>query len=298
MHIEYFKYFYEVCSSKSISKVATNSHISQSALSQQIQRMEDSLGIKLLERSNKGVELTEAGHIVEKYSRSLYKTYDNMINDLDNINENTNTIKIDSHSTIATYALPCTLFKIKKEFPKHNYLLTSNLFEDVEQNLINDGCDVGIICDVPRDPDISYAKVGSDRIVVVASPGFDIKKDVSVKDLLDFPLIMLQDKCGIRRTINSYFNSMGNKFDNSNILFNLDSVETVKSSVIEGYGISFLPYLSIKKELYTKQLIEVKVDNFEMNYDIYLIYKHDKFMNPAVLEFIQYLKKTGEKSFC
>ena len=68
MHIECFAYFYKVAMAKSISKVASSSHISQSALSQQIQKLEESLDQKLLIRSNKGVELTEVGNIVLKYS--------------------------------------------------------------------------------------------------------------------------------------------------------------------------------------------------------------------------------------
>ena len=83
MHIEYFDYFYKVAKLKSISKVAKNIHISQSALSQQIQKLEDSLGYKLLERSNKGVELTEMGEIVLKYSENIIKVYENMMEELD-----------------------------------------------------------------------------------------------------------------------------------------------------------------------------------------------------------------------
>lgn len=66
MHIEYFDYFYQVAKLRSISKVAKQIHISQSALSQQIQKLEDSLGFTLLERSNKGVVLTDMGEVVLK----------------------------------------------------------------------------------------------------------------------------------------------------------------------------------------------------------------------------------------
>ena len=106
MNMEYMKYFHEVASMRSISKVANNSHISQPALSQQIQRLEDVLGHKLLVRSNKGVELTESGQIVEKYAKQLLKIYDNMVEDLSAMNNNHITIRIDSNLTLATYALP------------------------------------------------------------------------------------------------------------------------------------------------------------------------------------------------
>ena len=86
--------------------------------------------------------------------------------------------------------------------------------------------------------------------------------------------------------------------DNYKVLLNLDSTESVKSSVIRGHGLSFVPYISVKKELYNKQLKEIKVTGFEMSYDIYIIYKKNKDMNKSAKEFIAFLKKIGEKSFC
>ncbi|RJQ25191.1 LysR family transcriptional regulator [Candidatus Parcubacteria bacterium] len=133
MHIEYLKVFYEVASARSISKIANSSHISQPALSQQIQRLEDCMGFKLLERSNKGVELTEAGHIVERYARFLTKAYDNMVEDLNNIRKNNSTFRIDACPIIAIYALPCTIYKIKEQFPNYNFALTSDFSDVVEQ---------------------------------------------------------------------------------------------------------------------------------------------------------------------
>jgi DNA-binding transcriptional LysR family regulator len=144
MQIESLKFFFEVASVKSISKVAKSSLISQSALSQQIQRLEDNLGYKLLERSNRGVELTEAGQIVEKYAKNVLLTYDNMIEDLNNKSKNDNTIRIDS-------VLPCTLYRVNKKFSSHKYVSSSNFSDDVEQNITNDICDVGFIYDKPND---------------------------------------------------------------------------------------------------------------------------------------------------
>ena len=75
MHIQYLDYFYKVAIAGNISKVANSEHISQSALSQQISKLEDNLGYKLLERSNKGVELTDKGMIVLKYTDNILRTY-------------------------------------------------------------------------------------------------------------------------------------------------------------------------------------------------------------------------------
>lgn len=298
MHIEYLKYFFEVASVKSISKVAISCHISQPALSQQIQRLEDSLGYKLLERSNRGVELTEAGQIVEKYARNLIKAYDNMVEDLVAIDKRNCTMRIEACPTIATYALPCTVYKIKEEFPNYIYCLTSNISEEIEHDILNDECDVGFVQGKPIDQDLICSKVGTDRMVLVASQDFNIKSEISLDELIRYPLVMMHEKFQCRKQFNEILKEKGFSLESLNVLFNLDSTESIKSSVLKGHGLSLLPYISIKKELYNKQLKEIKVTEFEMLYDIYIIYKKDKGMNKGTWEFIQFLKKIGEKSFC
>lgn len=298
MHIECFKYFYEVANTKSISKVATNSHISQSALSQQIQKLEDTLGHKLLIRSNKGVVLTEQGKIVKKHVEIMMKTYYKMLDDLSNLDKNKKTIQIDSCWTLSTYALPCTLYKMKKKFPKHNYSLTSDFSDTIEQNVLNDIHDLGFIYGKPRDESLEFYKAATDELVLVAASSFDVPKKIKLKDLLRYPLIMLNDKLDIVSTLNERLNEIGYSCNDINILFNLDSAESVKSSVLKGHGLAFLPYLSLKTELYNKQIKLISIEDAPIYYDIYLIYKKNVCNSTSVKEFIEYFKKIGYKSFC
>ncbi|OGO80694.1 MAG: hypothetical protein A2Y21_04640 [Clostridiales bacterium GWC2_40_7] len=298
MHIEYLKAFYEVASARSISKVANISHISQPALSQQIQRLEDCMGFKLLERSNKGVELTEAGRVVEKYAKHMVKAYDSMIEDLSNKRRNNNIIRVDASPIIATYALPCTIYKVKEQLPNYNFALTSNFPDIVEQNIINDICQIGFTSSKPSDDSLAYSKVAVDRLIPVAAHDMSINNDITLMSLLKYPLILLIDKFMERMLLSNYLSSAGYSLETCNILFNLDSTESVKSTIIKGYGISFLPYISVKKELYTKQLKEIQVGDFNLEFDIYIIYKKDKDMCSDNRELINCMKKLGEKSFC
>lgn len=298
MNIEYLKYFHAVASIGSISKVAESSHISQPALSQQIQKLEDVLGYKLLNRSNKGVELTDAGRIVQKYSKSLIKSYDNMLEDLTTINITNNTVRIDSSPTVATYALPCTMYSIKEEHPEYKISLSTNLSDEVEHNIINDVSDFGFIHGIPNEKTLQSFRVGLDRLVVVASQGIDIENEIVLADLMKYELILLLDKFKVTQDINAHFQNLGYNLKDFNILLALDSIESIKSTVMKGYGVSILPYISVKKELYTKQLKEIKVRNLDMRYEIYLVYKLEKEIRRCVKNCINLFKRFGETSFC
>jgi DNA-binding transcriptional LysR family regulator len=298
MHIESFDYFHKVATVKSISKVAKNAHISQSALSQQIQKLEESLGFKLLERSNKGVELTEMGNIVLKYSDNIIRTYQTMVEELENAKRKKQILRIEAVFPIVNYALPCTLYEIKEKYKNHNYELVSNFSENIKQNIINNICDIGFIYGKPNNSALSSFKVGTDKIVLVALENYKIQDEIGIEDLIKHPLIMLKEKTKIEETLMENIKKLGYSFEDLNTLFNLDSIEAVKASVLKGYGISFLPYMAIKTEIYKKQIKVIDFTDFSLDYDVYLIRKKDGHISESVNEFIQYFKKIGENSFC
>ncbi|MEA3422736.1 MAG: LysR family transcriptional regulator [Bacillota bacterium] len=298
MHLECFAYFYNVAMAKSISKVALNSHISQSALSQQIQKLEESLGHKLLIRSNKGVELTEMGTIVFKYSDNIVRTYNKMIEEIGNYEDNTQNLQIEACWPLALYALPCTLYEMKNRFKKHNYILKSNSASAIEQNIVNNISNIGFIYGKPKDETIVSLEIGYDDIVLVAPYTMNIGDEISINELYEHPLIMLEDNLRIKRYIRTHLMNIGYKFEELNVLFNMDTAEAVKSALSQGVGMSFLPYISVKKEIYRKQLKIIKIKEISISYPIYLVYKKDYNQSETLADFVNSFKKKGKKSFC
>ncbi|MTI47199.1 LysR family transcriptional regulator [Sporosalibacterium faouarense] len=298
MHIECFEYFYKVAIAKSISRVANDAHISQPALSQQIQKLEESLGYDLLIRSNKGVELTEKGSIVLKYADNLIRTYEAMMENLNEDSKNGEIIKIEACWPIATYALPCVLCKIKKKFPYHNYELISNSFEAIEENIRNNIADIGVIYGKPHDSSLAYYEIGTDNLVLVASSDYEIENEVNFEDLLRHPFVLLNDKLNVEKSLKDRMKKLGYESNELNVLYKSDSTESVKSSIFRGYGIAFLPYISIKKELYEERLKLIKISDFSMEYQMYLINEKNTRLSKSVSEFIEYCKKIGKDSLC
>lgn len=298
MNIEYLDYFYKVAIAGSISKVAQSAHISQSALSQQISKLEESLGCKLLERSNKGVELTDKGLIVLKYVDNIIRTYNGMLEHLKSAEENIKNIKIEACWSIATYSLPCVMYKIKNKFFNYNYELNPNESDEIEQNIMNNICDIGVIYNRPKNSNLSYYKIGMDKIVLVSSQGYKIKDEIDFIELTKHPFILLNDKVHVIDAISNKLNSLGFKIEDLKVLYNSDSAESVKSSVLNGFGIGFLPYTSIKKELYNKQLKEINIRDYSIEYDMYLIYDKGIKEDEELYRFVEYFKKIAKRSLC
>ena len=170
MNLESLKFFYEIAKAGNISTVAKQAHISQSALSQQINRLESDFSGRLLERSNKGVSLTEKGEVVFKFAKNMLRTYDEMINEIDHLNSTEPIIKVEACNSIANYALPCTLVLANKEFPKHHYELKSRASTDIFSDVSNNICDIGFSYQTDKTPsqkDIISIKTGYNKIILV-----------------------------------------------------------------------------------------------------------------------------------
>lgn len=297
MHIECLNFFLKIAKMKSISKVANSSHISQSALSQQMQKLEESLGFKLFVRSNRGVELTEWGNIVLKYSDNIIRTYNKMMDELKNQGNNQE-IKIEAAWTIATYCLPCALYKMKEKYPSHNYDLVSSSPEKIEQDVLNDICDIGFANVKPSNQSLSCYEVINEKVVLAALPNYDIPEEINLKEILNYPLIVLKGECIIKENLENNLKKIDYSLEDLNIVFTLESTEAVKSLVLKGYGVAFLPYSAVKKELFSKELITVKIPDISLDYSIYLINKADTDLSNPVREFIEGFKNLGNNVCC
>jgi len=299
MHIDTLKYLTYVAEYKSISKAASKSHLSQSALSQMIHKLEEDLGYELFIRSNRGVTLTDMGEIVLKYSINIVKNHERMIEDLEDYNSRTNKIIISGTSSLACYSLPCMIYKIKKKFPDYKYELVSKSVDEIISDIRNDLCTIGFTDTKIRDEhDLFTYKMGKEKIVLIAQANYNVPDTISLNDLLNVELIMCTMNPRTYEKLDSALQTIDCSLKDLNVIFNSDFISSVKSSVLNGYGMAFVPYESIKHELYEKSLKLIDITDVNLDYDIYLVGKKTKYLTKASKLSMDYLIEIGTKSFC
>ena len=295
MDIKSLEFFKKISEIKSISKVAKNSHISQSALSQQMQKMEDNLGHQLFTRSNRGVELTKSGELALKYINNIIKTYDKMLEKLEK--QQSKEIKIEADFSIATYCLPCALVRMRELYPNHEYNLNSNSSDEIERDVINDICDVGFINRPPKE-DLMYNHVVQEKVVLISLPGYNIPEKFELKEILNHPLVILKDECIIKDNLDKSLQKIGYSTDDLNILTKLESTEALKTVVQKGYGLAFVPYNAVRKENETNDLKISRVKDYNLDYNIYLINKNKEELSSRAREFINGFIDLGNNICC
>ncbi len=299
MNIESLKYFFLIAQEHHISNVAKSVHLTQSALSQQIQKLESDLSRQLLIRSNKGVELTKSGEIVYMYAKNILRVYEKMLTELAEVDKVNTVIKIQACNLTADYILPCMLIHANGVYPDHNFELTNNPLNDIITNVANDICEIGFASvsdNCIEDNELAVEKVGINRIVLIAKYDSDFPDTMSLEKLLESNLIMYTENNCIMDVLTVSLKKAG--YDINQLKHNLciEGFESAKILVDKSYGTAFVPYVSVKEELYKKQFKIIALPELNLNLDIIMMYK--KNCSGRVKDFVTWFKEYGPNSFC
>ena len=296
MNIIHLRSFYNTVKYKSISKAAKELHLSQPGLSMQIQNLENALGTSLLNRSRRGVELTDEGKIVYDYAHSILSLEDNMRISLQNLSEKNNDIKIGSCKSMGEYALPCSLYTFKQIYSDINIYMhidsTFSIIKKIQDMTLN----LGIIQESSVPNDLECNVILSDELILVANNDYPNSK-ISISDLYDLPIVMRDSNSATRVNLESILKKNGIDINRLNIVFEFNSPEAIKQSVISGKCLSFIPKVTIRQELRNQTLKKVAVENLDTKFNYYISYRKNHHFSKAEECFMKFILSKS-RCFC
>lgn len=296
MNLQYLKAFYVTVQLNSISKAAKQLHLTQPGLSMQIQSLEKDLEVSLLIRSNKGVKLTEEGKIVFDYANTILSMQDNIERDLKSLKSNKNELLLGSCKAVGEYALPCSIYIFKQDFKDVDINFNISNTEGVIKNLLDRTVNIGITHGNMKSDNIKTDLIASDHLLLVTSLPI-IKDIITLDEFKNFPLIFRENGSGTYKTIKEALMIHDIKIEDLNIIYELNSTEAIKTSVLSGKGISFIPELSIRRNLKDGDLKEINVEGLELCNNYYIAYREDYNLNKYEKEFVKFIK-SSKRGFC
>ena len=272
MSIDQIKYFYNIAKYKNITKVAKDLHISQPALSQQIQKFENILGHKLFERSNKGAELTEINEIVFKHSKSIIDIYSKMLEELDHKTSNIQTVRIEACCSLDDYFLTQILCDSSLNTQSIRYKLYSEQPEVILEHLKTGVCDIGFMCEKFLDKDYMCKEVGIIEFILFAHKDYPIPDEIELKSLSNYTFITMNENYEFRIKLFQKLDSLGFDSRKLKVKLELGSFESVKKAVNSSLGIAYLPDIAFNEQDFsTLKIVKVKSIRITQNFNI--IYK-------------------------
>ncbi|MBC2579053.1 LysR family transcriptional regulator substrate-binding protein [Clostridium sp. DJ247] len=127
---------------------------------------------------------------------------------------------------------------------------------------------------------ISKTLLHEPLVMVCSNDDLLAKRDmIEMSELQGKNLILTQSGCSYRDTFEEYLSSID--VCPSSIL-ELESIEAIKQYVISGFGVSFLPRITVKEEIESGQLVEIKYKGPKFYTSAQVLYHKDKWLSPAL----------------
>ena len=259
--LDLYRVFYTVAKCGSLTKAAEELYISQPAVSQAIKQLESQLGGKLFNRVSRGMELTETGgkqmfDIVEQALKMLDSAEDRF---RERRNIATGQIRIAAADTIVTHFLMRYIKKYHEIYPNVNIIFKNSTTKEALDMIKSNKADIGMVNLPIYDKDvIMTGQTGIIEDIFVASDKYKelFDKNLSLRDLPDYPFLMLDGTTSTTKEINDFFDSMSIKIVPE---FEAGSIELLIEMAKNGLGIACVPRRYVLDELAKKELREVKV---------------------------------------
>lgn len=210
--LEHYKIFKAVADNGNISTTAKELYLSQSAISQSVRTLEDSLGVKLFSRTPRGVQLTNDGHTLYEYvsgALSLLEAGEVRLNESRELVRGELTIGASNTLT------ECYLLKYLKQYhriyPGVKVRILNGTSKRVMSFLNNGTVDIAFATTNERDKRFeSYMCFKTHTAFVAASDyPIDFSKTYSLKEISAMPLILLEKEAGSRRFLEDCFLKKG-----------------------------------------------------------------------------------------
>ena len=293
MNIEYLKTFREVVNLGSFSDVAKKLSITQPAVSFQIQKLEQQLGVRLIDRMQRTINLTAAGKRLLRFAETVGKDYERLLRDLEEMrDEISGDLLIAASNIPGEYLLPPLLSKFKKLHPSVSVQVdvsdSMTVISGVRENLY----EVGFCGVLPEGQDLTAFKVARDEIVLIVPPEHPLanKVEVTPSDIAGESLIFREATSGTQRNLERAMTKVG--IDTGKWVPNLvlGTTQAVVSAVAAGAGIAFVSNLAIKQSLALGQVRQVDVKELQLSRDFYCVYREERVVTRLLDEFIGFIR--------
>ncbi|MEO7716980.1 MAG: LysR family transcriptional regulator [Capsulimonas sp.] len=281
MNINHLAIFHAVAQEGGIGRGAERLHISQPAVSKQLQELERSLGTPLFDRLPRGVRLTGAGVILADYARRLFALEaeaEEALADLRGLERGT--LAVGASMTIGSYLLPEVLARFHRRYPGVALSLEIANTEDIQQRLLDGALDLGLTEGFAEEADLEAAVFAQDAMVVIAPPNHPIRAEgpVLAERLCREPFVVREEGSGTRAVIARAFAERGLTIRPA---MSLGNIEAIKRAVAAGVGLAVVSSLTIALELETHRVAVVPVSDFAFTRPLHLLTRRGRHQSRA-----------------
>jgi DNA-binding transcriptional LysR family regulator len=280
--------FLTVANEKSFSRAAEKLFRTQPAVSLALQRLESTLGEKLIERSAKDMVLTDAGRAVLDYARRFENLTAELTNALAELRDNSaGRLTIGANESTTLYLLDY-IERYRRLYPKVKVQIRRSLSSKIPSEIIDGNLELGVISYDPRDERIHAQVIYTDSLAFVVAPTHRLagRAFVSITELGNETFIA-------HNVLSPYREVVLREFQRHQVSLNMDiempTVETIRKLVQTTIGVAFLPRMCVEPELRQGSLVAIKVKEIDVERKIHLLRPSQRGLSYAATAFMALL---------
>ncbi|MDW8845027.1 LysR family transcriptional regulator [Erwinia sp. MMLR14_017] len=245
LNLDHLTTFRLVISRGSFSGAAEALGLSQPAVSLQIRQLEQTLQVRLIERTSRGIRPTSAGLTFSEHCMKIAAVVSTAVESVSlHSDDLTGTVTVGTGATACIHLLPPLLQQLREVHPLLKVDVrtgnTSDIVRGVEENRI----DIGLVTLPAAGKCLSVSPLGTDEFIIIMEKDASEQsaKPLSPDALLSLPLIIFEPGSGTRALIDGWFQQAGHV---ASPVMELGSIEAIKRMVRAGLGYSIVPRMSV-----------------------------------------------------
>lgn len=284
MEIQQLYYYMELCKQKNFTEAGYACNMTQGALSKQIRKLENELGITLIRRNTRKFELSKEGEIFLSYAKKMTGTYEEM---LKNVQKNQE-IKIGCMPVLAPYHFARLVADFRKEYPDIKLVIDERIASDIQEN--SDRYDFLILREnmMEDQKKFRFSPLYDDKLCAVLYEKHPLygRDRLQLKELKDDVFIFPERGSG---SYEVFYKSCEKAGFEAKIAFEFPQANTIMSFVSEGVGVT-ITFSTVYREAKCAGVKMIPLED-ELHSVISLFYRKNKPLDYAKKQFLNYVRE-------
>jgi DNA-binding transcriptional LysR family regulator len=289
MNFHQLKIFYTVAQQRSFTAAAFDLRLTQPAVSQQIKTLEKELGTALFERGGVKLRLTQAGEAFYRSTITILHAKDEAERTIAELGAaSKGKLILGANTTGGMYLLPRVVRAFKEGYPETEIIFQIESTEWLYEKILENVVDLAVVGGPTEDRRFGVEAICLDRLALIISPShrFANLSKVSLKDLKGEPFVVPTQGSRTRQLVERELKAAG---ITPNVVMQLMGSEAVKRAVAANLGIAYVSQYAVEREGLPAELKVISVGDFELQRNMELIYRKQKYFSPVAERFREFL---------
>src|SRR5688500_12763864 len=265
--------FCAVVERRSFSQAADRLGVTQPAVSLQVRSLEKRLGAQLLDRSGRRVEPAEAGWRLYRGAQKLLALEEQLVSEIASSTEGalSGELVLGASTGPAAIAIPLLLSEFQRLNPEVRVRLTVSDTHSIVERVAARELELGVVGASRRHRGVRFEPFLSAEVILVCPPGHRFAgRTVTLDELREAPLILMQEGAGVRQIVEDALRRQGVRLRDLDVRLELGLQESVRRAVEAGYGVTFISRTAVESDLGAGRLVEARVEGLEATREISL----------------------------